>query len=62
MKHSNFIGPDGPMYPQEIRVGQRVLFLSLPWRVLYMTLLSREMVDGIEESRFDVELAHECLT
>lgn len=62
MIHSNFIGPEGPMYPQEIEVGQRVLYLNLPWRVFYMTLLSREMVGGIEESRFDIELAHECLS
>ncbi len=80
LKQSNFIGPNGPMYPQEIKVGQTVLFLDLvplprglqklltnyrnrrPSRVFRMTLLSREMVDGVEESRFDIEMAHKCLT
>ena len=75
MKQSNFIGPQGPIYPQEIEVGQTVLFIDTtplptgmqrflkkkqrPSRIFRMTLLARGMVDGVEENRFDIELAHE---
>lgn len=76
-KHSNFIGPEGALYPQEIQVGQTVLFVDStplpgvmerwrkkkrrPSRVFRMTLLSREMVEGVEENRFNIESVHECL-